>query len=87
MELLWTNMLSETDRTCPSTLTVVETTTWGEAKGLGQGGRVSGVHESNDIKEETFGWGGWENRRKGRKGARKGSERVESEEKKTPRRN
>lgn len=33
MELLWTNMLSETDRTCPSTLTVVDTTTWREARG------------------------------------------------------
>lgn len=29
LELLWTNILSDTARTCPSTFTVVDTTTWG----------------------------------------------------------
>lgn len=57
-ELLCTNMLSETANTCPSTLTVVDTTTWGESQGQpdwGPRGAPSGAVVGNQQLEAS-GW-------------------------------
>lgn len=47
-------MLSETDRTCPSTLTVVDTTTWREAR-VGEVRRSEGWRCKKMRREEGKG--------------------------------